>query len=99
MDPVLYNQIRDLKEGEISVPLLDEDRSGLKKYKILKITNRFDEHLADYSKDYIKVKELALKEKQLNSIQKWLTDKIVLTYVSINRDYSGCEFKNDWRKN
>lgn len=99
MDPVLYNQIRDLKEGEISVPLLDEDRSGLKKYKILKITNRHNEHLADYSRDYIKVKELALKEKQLNSIQKWLTDKIALTYVSINSDYSGCEFKNDWRKN
>ena len=99
MDPVLYNQIRDLKEGEISVPLLDEDRSGLKKYKILKITNRHNEHLADYSRDYIKVKELALKEKQLNSIQKWLTDKIALTYVSINSDYYGCEFKNDWRKN
>ncbi len=31
MDPVLYNQIRDLKDDEISVPLLDEDRSGLKK--------------------------------------------------------------------
>ena len=47
MDPVLYNQIRDLKDDEISVPLLDEDRSGLKKYKILKVTNRFEEHLAD----------------------------------------------------
>ena len=99
MDPVLYNQIRDLKEGEISAPLVDEDRSGLKKYKILKITNRFDEHLADYSKDYVKVKELALKEKQLNTIQKWLKDKILLTYVSVNRDYYNCEFKNDWRKN
>ena len=99
MDPVLYNQIRDLKEGEISVPLLDEDRSGLKKYKILKITNRFDEHIADYSKDYVKIKELALKEKKLKAIKKWLKNKIVLTYVSINRDYSDCEFKNDWNKN
>ena len=99
MDPVLYNQIRDLKEGEISVPLLDEDRSGLKKYKILKITNRFDEHIADYSKDYVKIKELALKEKKLKAIKKWLKNKIVLTYVSINRDYSDCEFKNEWNKN
>ena len=99
IDPVLYNQIRDLKDGEISVPLLDEDKSGLKKYKILKITNRFDEHLANYFKDYVKVKELALKEKKLKAIQKWLKNKIVLTYVNINRDYSGCEFKNAWRKN
>ena len=41
MDPVLYNQIRDLKDDEISVPLLDEERSGLKKYKILKALLRY----------------------------------------------------------
>ena len=34
MDAVLYNQIRDLKDGELSVPFMEEDRSGLKKYKI-----------------------------------------------------------------
>ena len=39
LDPVLYNQIRNLKDGEISYPILDEDRSGLKKYKILLISN------------------------------------------------------------
>ena len=71
MDPV--NQIRDLKDDEISVPLLDEDRSGLKKYKILKVTNRFEEHLADYSQDYVKIKELALKEKQIKTIKKWMS--------------------------
>ena len=70
MDPVLYNQVSNLKEGEISLPLLDEDRSGLKKYKIIKKYNRFDEHIADYSKDYIRIKELALKEKQLKAIRK-----------------------------
>ena len=70
MDPVLYNQIRDLNDDEISVPLLDEDRSGLKKYKILKVTNRYDEHVADYSKDYVKIKDLALKEKKAKSHQK-----------------------------
>ena len=59
MDPLLYNQVRELKDNEISAPLIDEeDRSGLKKYKILKVSNRYDEHKADYSKDYIKIKEL-----------------------------------------
>mgnify|MGYP003316371416 CR=1 FL=1 len=48
MDPVLYNQIRDLKENDISSPYLDETRSGKKRYKILKVTNRYDEHKADY---------------------------------------------------
>lgn len=98
MDPLLYNQIRDLKDDEISVPLLDEDRSGLKKYKILKVTNRYDEHTADYSMDYIKIKELALKEKKLNAIKKWMKEKIELTYVSLNNDFDNCQFNNNWRK-
>lgn len=98
MDPLLYNQIRDLKDDEISVPLLDEDRSGLKKYKILKVTNRYDEHTADYSMDYIKIKELALKEKKLNAIKKWMKEKIELTYISLNNDFDNCQFNNNWRK-
>ena len=98
MDPVLYNQIRDLKDDEISVPLLDEDRSGLKKYKILKVTNRFEEHVADYSQDYVKIKELALKEKQIKTIKKWMSEKIIMTFISLNKDYNDCEFSNNWRK-
>lgn len=98
MDPLLYNQIRDLKDDEISVPLLDEDRSGLKKYKILKVTNRYDEHTADYSMDYIKIKELALKEKKLNAIKKWMKEKIEFTYISLNNDFDNCKFNNNWRK-
>ena len=98
MDPVLYNQIRDLKDDEISVPLLDEDRSGLKKYKILKVTNRFEEHLADYSKDFVKIKELALKEKQIKTIKSWMKEKISMTYVSLNKDFNNCTFSNNWSK-
>lgn len=98
MDPVLYNQIRDLEDEQISVPLLEEDRSGLKKYKILKVTNRYDEHTADYSKDYVKIKELALKEKKLKAIKKWMEQKIELTYISLNKDFSDCQFNNNWRK-
>lgn len=98
MDPLLFNQIRDLNDEQISVPLLDEDRSGLKKYKILKVTNRYDEHTADYSMDYIKIKELALKEKKLNAIKKWMKEKIELTYISLNNDFDNCKFNNNWRK-
>jgi peptidyl-prolyl cis-trans isomerase SurA len=98
MDPVLYNQVRDLKDGQLSVPLLDEERSGLKKYKILKVTNRYDEHVADYSQDYVKIKELALKEKKLKAIKKWMEENIEKTYISMNKDFNDCEFNNNWRK-
>ena len=96
MDPVLYSQAQKLKDNEISNPLLEEDRRGIKKYKIIKVSNRFDEHIADYSQDYIKIKELALKEKQLNKIQSWMVEKIDETYININKDNKDCNFTNKW---
>ena len=98
MDPDLYNQVSKLKEGEISGSLLDTDRSGLKKYKIIMISNRFEEHVADYSQDFIRIKELALKDKQLRAIEKWTKQRIEDTYVSISKDYKSCEFTNNWSK-
>ena len=96
--PVLYNQIRYLKDNEISVPLIEDDKSGKKKYKILKVSNRFDEHTADFSVDYIKIKELALKKKKLNAVQKWMKDKIKSTYISINEEYRSCNSNFNMQK-
>lgn len=98
LDPVLYSQIRNLEDNEISAPLMEEDRSGLKKYKILKVSNRFDEHKADYSTDYVKIKALALKEKQLNTINEWMQEKIESTYIYLNKSNRNCEFTNNWLK-
>ncbi|MEA1786232.1 peptidylprolyl isomerase [Arenibacter sp. GZD96] len=99
MDPALYNQVRDLKDNEISRPILEEDqRGGGPKYKIVKISNRYDEHVADFAKDYLKIQELALREKQFNAIKKWMDDKIKDTYISINSDNKDCDFANNWLK-
>jgi peptidyl-prolyl cis-trans isomerase SurA len=98
LDPTLYNQILKLEEDQISIPLLDEERSGKRKYKIIKVTNRFDQHVADYAQDYVKIKDLALKEKQLDAIQKWMAQKITDTYVSVNRVHKECDFANKWIK-
>jgi len=98
MDPAFYSQVSNLKEGEISVPLIDADQSGKKKYKIVMVTNRINEHNADYAKDYLKIKDLALKEKQINAIAKWSEEKIKETYIKINGEYRDCAFTNNWLK-
>ena len=99
IDPVLYNQIQRLGDNEISSPLLEKDRQGNQSYKLIMVSDRFDEHVADYSKDYIKIKELALKEKQLTAIQKWMNEKIIDTYISVNDQNKQCNFANKWLKN
>ena len=98
MDPELYNQVKNLETGEITLPLLEQDRGGAKKYKILKVVNRYDEHQADYSQDYIKIKDLALRDKQVRTVKKWIREKIEDTFVSVNKSFRDCEFSNNWTK-
>ena len=59
MDPELYGQIQDLKDNEISLVLRDQDRINPIKFKILTVTDRIDEHEADFARDYLKIKNLA----------------------------------------
>ncbi|WP_156800238.1 peptidylprolyl isomerase [Galbibacter marinus] len=97
MDPTLYSQINPLKGDEISQPLLEETRTGIQ-FKLLKVISRHEAHKADYAKDYIKIKELALKEKQLNEIGKWMEGKIEDTYISVAPGNRDCDFANNWLK-
>jgi peptidyl-prolyl cis-trans isomerase SurA len=98
MDPSLYSEVSNLKNGAVTSPILDDDPRAGKKYKIITVTNRIEEHTADYAKDYIKIKDLALKEKQIKAIAKWTEEKIKETYVKINGEYRDCIFTNNWLK-
>jgi len=98
MDPALYAQVSELKDGEVSNPILDEERGGGKFYKIITVNNRTEEHQAEFAKDYLKIKELALRDKQIKEIAKWSEEKIKETYIKINDDYKDCEFTNNWLK-
>ncbi|OYX85770.1 MAG: peptidylprolyl isomerase [Flavobacteriales bacterium 32-34-25] len=98
MDPSLYSQVSNLKDNEISTPILDETASGKKQYKLITVTNRINEHTADYSQDYVKIKDLALKEKQIKTIGKWFDEKIKETYIKIIGEYRDCNFTNNWLK-
>ena len=99
MDPELYSQIQNLKDNEVSPVLNDEDRINPIKFKIVTVTGRVDEHEANFAQDYLKIKALALQEKQLNAIAKWQEEKILDTYIKINGALRDCDFNNNWFKN
>lgn len=98
MDPALYSEVSNLKDGAMTQPILDDDPRAGKKYKIIMVTNRINEHTADYARDYTKIKDLALKEKQIKAIDKWTQEKIKETYIKINADYKTCDFAKNWVK-
>ncbi|MEZ4854325.1 peptidylprolyl isomerase [Flavobacterium sp.] len=97
MDPSLYNKIVDLKVGEISQPYFENERNE-QYYKILTLNSKTPEHKAEFASDYLKIKELALTDKQFKEVGKWMEEKINETYISIDKEYQNCEFSNNWFK-
>lgn len=98
MDPELYAQIQDLKDGEVSLVLSEQDRTGNVKFKILTVNDRVDDHEADYARDFLKIKELALQEKRIRAIETWQEEKILDTYIKISGEYRDCKFSSNWLK-
>ncbi|WP_250629706.1 peptidylprolyl isomerase [Aureibaculum algae] len=98
MDPTLYARVSTLKKGELTDVFLDRTREGKEMFKIILMKSKTDAHTADLVKDYVKIQGLALQKKKEETIAKWTKDKIGDTYIKINKDYSNCDFKNNWKK-
>ncbi len=98
LDPDIYPKVSNLKENEVSLIFNDPGRTGNTRYMIYTVKNLSKEHKADYVLDYVKIKDLALKEKQINAIAKWQKEKIEETYIKINGDNRDCVFVSNWLK-
>jgi peptidyl-prolyl cis-trans isomerase SurA len=46
----------------------------------------------------LKIKGIALKEKQIKGIGKWFDEKFKETFIKINGEYRDCIFTNNWLK-
>lgn len=99
IDPEIYDQVVNLKEEEVSLILTDQERTGRTFFKLVAVNKRYPEHKADFAQDYMKIKELALRQKQLDAIGKWQNEKITDTYIKINGKFRNCDFTNNWLKN
>ena len=62
------------------------------------VTDRIEDHEADYARDYLKIKELALNEKRIKTIEKWQEEKILDTYIKVSGEYRDCAFSGNWLK-
>ena len=98
MDPTFYSQVSSFSVGQISQPIVEEEKGGAKFYKIITLNSKTEEHKAEFANDYLKIKDLALTDKKIKTIAKWTEEKIKETYISINVDYKNCDFTNNWTK-
>ncbi|HLV52283.1 MAG TPA: peptidylprolyl isomerase, partial [Flavobacterium sp.] len=98
-DRVLYAMVSNLKVDEISPSTLITDRSTIPYYRIVQLTNKIPEHLADFTNDYMKIRFAALQSKQNEVMGDWISKTIEDTYIYLNEEYEDCTFRSNWNKN
>ncbi len=94
-DRSLYLAILNLKEGELSNIQMINNQKG-SQFQLLQVTKKIEAHVANIENDYIKIRSVALQNKQHEAVAKWIKDKMKDAYIYIVDDYKQCEFKAPW---
>ena len=85
LDPALYRIILLLEEeGAISEPKpfnMGQGNSSKTAYRIVRLDQRIEEHVANIKQDYDRIKNNALQQKRLKAIQKLIEDLKKDTYI------------------
>ncbi|MCK5782070.1 MAG: peptidylprolyl isomerase [Flavobacteriales bacterium] len=99
LDRDIYFRVESLQVGDISEVIYKETEKGEKEFSIVKLIERIAPHTADFSKDYQKIKQMALGEKKNKISEDWVIEHLSKAFVRISDEYKKCEFKNNWNEN
>ncbi|MFA7688401.1 MAG: peptidylprolyl isomerase [Moheibacter sp.] len=89
--------ITSINEGEISNTFEDEfDRRPV--LKIVQLNRVVPAHKINYETDYSRLKNMTISSKRQEMLLKWVSEQIPDTFITVDEEYSDCEFKLDWDK-
>jgi len=89
LDPSIYFAIDGLEVGDITKVVEYESRMGEKQFRIVKLMNRTEPHIANLKDDYSKIRNAALEAKKGRYIRDWINSKLRENYVEIKVDNLG----------
>jgi len=99
LSPEMYMKIRDMKVGEISDAFKTTDDNNNEVFRIVKLDNVLPAHAANMKDDYQTLYDAALNKQRVKVFDKWVKNKIEVTYIKISEEFKGCEFlKSGWLK-
>lgn len=81
---------------------LDDESRGpdnaRKVVKIIKMENVIPEHTMSLETDYDRIKQYAMNKKKGEVVDKWINSRIPTVFISVDKRYNDCNFKDDWKK-
>jgi peptidyl-prolyl cis-trans isomerase SurA len=95
----MYGKIREMKVGEISDPFKTTDETNNTVFRIIKLDDELPAHTANLKDDYQSLYNAALLSERTKIFQKWVKQKIDITYIKIGEEFKSCDFlKQGWLK-
>ena len=99
LNPEMYINIRKLKVGEISIPFKTTDENNNTVFRIIRLDNELSAHTANLKDDYQTLYDAALMKERTKTFDKWVKNKLEITYIKISEEFKSCDFlKNGWLK-
>lgn len=89
-------ELAGLNKSDITVAFDDVDDRDRKVVKIVKLEDVIPAHQITLETDYDRIKQMALRKKQSEMIEKYVNSKIPTTFISIDGRYNTCDFKGQW---
>jgi peptidyl-prolyl cis-trans isomerase SurA len=96
LDPSIYFAIDTMKVGGYSKPFSFTDQRGETYFRILQLQSRSEPHVASLQRDYSKIQEAAIEQKQASFLSNWIMQKVESTYIQIDDVYSACPNLSKW---
>jgi peptidyl-prolyl cis-trans isomerase SurA len=99
LNPQMYVKVRDMKVGEISEAFRTTDENNNEVFRIVRLDKVLPAHTSNLKDDYQNLYNAALMNERTKTFDKWVKDKIEITYVKISDEFKTCEFlKKGWVK-
>jgi peptidyl-prolyl cis-trans isomerase SurA len=97
LNPQMYVKVRDLKVGEICEPFKTTDDNNNEVFRIVKLDDELPAHTANLKDDYQSLYNAALAHERTKTFDKWVKQKIAITYIKISEEFKSCDFlKQGW---
>jgi peptidyl-prolyl cis-trans isomerase SurA len=99
LNPADFGVLRNMKEGDISIPYESQDKMGNTQYKIIRLERLIPSHTANLENDYSIIQQLAKQQRQQAAFDKWIQQKQTATFIRIDPMFDHCKFEREgWRK-
>jgi len=95
----MYVKIREMKVGEISDAFKTTDESNNEVFRFIRLDNVLPAHAANLKDDYQTMYDAALAKERADVFDRWVKNKIGITYIKISEEFKGCAFlQKGWLK-